>query len=125
MAEVKKTYSIKGMHCASCVGVIERSLKKVDGVVDANVNLATEKATVTFEKEKVNDEKIVSAVANSGYKALLNEEEVHQDEEKLEKQKELKKLRNKVVVSLFLGSLILWGSFPGLMNTLQNFCKIF
>ena len=57
MSEVKKTYSIKGMHCASCVGVIERSLKKVDGIIDANVNLATEKATVTFEKEKVNDEK--------------------------------------------------------------------
>ncbi len=125
MAESKKTFSIKGMHCASCVRVLERSLKKVDGVVDANVNLATEKATVTFDKGKVNDEKITSTVANAGYKALLNEEGVHQDEEKLEKQKELKRLRNKVIVSLFLGSLIVWGSFPGLMNTapklLQNF----
>ncbi len=125
MAEVKKTYSIKGMHCASCVNVLERSLKKVDGVSNAVVNLATEKATVTFDKGKVNDEKITSTVANAGYKALLNEEGVHQDEEKLEKQKELKRLRNKVIVSLFLGSLIVWGSFPGLMNTapklLQNF----
>ena len=125
MAEIKKTFSVKGMHCASCVGVIERSLKKVDGIIDANVNLATEKATVTFDKGKVNDEKIASAVANAGYKVLLNEEEAHQDEEKPEKQKELKKLRNKVIISLFLGSLIVWGSFPGLMNTapmfLQNF----
>ena len=125
MAEVKKTYSIKGIHCASCVGVIERSLKKVDGIIDANVNLATEKATVTFDEGKVNDEKIASSVANAGYKVLLNEEGGHQDGEKLEKQKELKKLRNKVIISLFLGSLIFWGSFPGLMNTspkiLQNY----
>jgi len=124
MGEIKKTYSIKGMHCASCVGVIERSLKKVDGITGSNVNLTTEKATVTFDEDKVNDEKIASTVANAGYKVLLNEE-VNQDEEKLEKQKELKTLRNKVIVSLFLGSLILWGSFPGIMNTapklLQNF----
>ena len=47
------------------------------------------------------------------------------DEEQAEKQKEIKDLRNRVFVSLFLGTLILWGSFPGLMNTaptiLQNF----
>jgi len=125
MAQVKKTYSIKGMHCASCVGVIERSLKKVDGVIDSNVNLATEKATVTFDEDKVNDEKIASTVANAGYKVLLKEEEAHQDEEKLEKQKELKKLRNKIIVSLFLGSLILWGSFPGLMNTAPKILQSF
>lgn len=125
MAETKKTFAIKGMHCASCVGVIERSLKKVDGIIDANVNLATEKATVNFNPEKVNDEHLSLAVANVGYKAMLNEENLSEDQEKKEKQKELKKLRNKVIVSLFLGSLIVWGSFPGLMNTapmfLQNF----
>jgi len=125
MAEVKKTFSIKGMHCASCVSTIERALKKVDGVIDANANLATEKVTVTFDKDRVTDEKIAESVADVGYKVLLDEEGVSQDEEKLEKQKELKKLRNKVVVSLFLGSLILWGSFPGLMQTAPGILKSF
>ncbi len=125
MTETKKTFSIKGMHCASCVRILERTLKKVDGVQDAIVNLATEKATVTFDPQKVTDQHLSSAVANVGYTALLAEEARSEDEQKKEKQKELNDLRNKVVVSLILGGLILWGSFPGLMNTapmiLQNF----
>ena len=121
----KKTFSIKGMHCASCVGVLERALKKTSGVSDAVVNLATEKATVTYDPLKVSDTLLSSAVSQVGYKARMNEEEKTEDEEKLEKQKELKNLRNKVIVSLVSGALILWGSFPGLMQTspafLQNF----
>ena len=125
MAEIKKTFSIEGMHCASCVSVLERTLKKVPGVKDATVNLANEKATVVCDEEKVNDDQLSSAVANVGYKALLNESARTEDEEKKAKQKELKDLRSKVIVSLIIGGLILWGSFPGLIQTsplfLQNF----
>ena len=125
MNQNKKTFSIKGMHCASCVMVLERSLKKVDGVLQATVNLATEKATVTYDPAKVTDDKLSSAVSNVGYQALINEEIKTEDAEQKEKQQELKSLRFKVIVSLFLGSLILWGGFPGLMKTapmiLQNF----
>ena len=125
MTETKKTFSIKGMHCASCVRILERALKKVDGVTEATVNLATEKATVICDPQKVTDKHLSSAVANVGYTAMLAEEMRTEDEQKKEKQKELNDLRNKVVASLILGGLILWGSFPGLMNTapmiLQNF----
>ncbi len=113
------------MHCASCVMVLERSLKKVDGVLSATVNLATEKATVAYDPAKVTDDKLSSAVSNVGYQALITEEIKTEDAEQKEKQQELKSLRFKVIVSLFLGSLILWGGFPGLMKTapmiLQNF----
>lgn len=125
MNQTKKTFSIKGMHCASCVMILERSLKKVDGVLEATVNLATEKATVTYDPAKVTDEKLTSAVSNVGYQALVNEEVKTEDEEQKEKQKELKALRFKVIFSLILGGLILWGGFPGLSSTapmiLQNF----
>lgn len=125
MATLKKTFSIKGMHCASCVAMLERSLKKVPGVESANVNLATTKATVTYDPKQVTDNALTSAVANVGYQALINEEVKSEEEEKRAKQKEISDLRNKVVISLVLGALILWGSFPGLMNTapmiLQNF----
>ncbi len=125
MNQNKKTFPIKGMHCASCVAIIERSLKKVDGVLEATVNLATEKATVTYDAQKVSDEKLESAVSSAGYQALITEEIKTEDEEQKEKQQELLSLRFKVIVSLVLGSLILWGGFPGLMNTapmiLRNF----
>jgi len=121
----KKTFSIKGMHCASCVTLLEDSLNKVDGVLKATVNLATEKATVLYDSQKVTDHHLASAVSNVGYQALISDEEKHNIDEQAEKKKELRDLKIKVIVSLFLGMLILWGSFPGLMNTspkiLQNF----
>ena len=123
--ETKKTFPIKGIHCASCITLLEDSLNKVDGVVKATVNLATEKATVTYDPKKVTDQHLSGAVSDVGYKALISNEVRHEDDEKKEKQKELGDLKVKVMVSLFLGGLILWGSFPGLMNTspkiLQNF----
>ncbi|OGE37729.1 copper-translocating P-type ATPase [Candidatus Daviesbacteria bacterium RIFCSPLOWO2_01_FULL_39_12] len=125
MSELKKTFPIKGMHCASCVRLIEKSLGRVDGVSSAVVNLATEQASVVYDSTKVTDTDLVSAVRNVGYKAGVEQELKTEDQQKIEKEKELKALRNKVVVSLFLGSLILWGSFPGLMqfapSILQNF----
>ncbi|OHA70872.1 MAG: copper-translocating P-type ATPase [Candidatus Wildermuthbacteria bacterium RIFCSPHIGHO2_12_FULL_40_12] len=121
----RKTFSIRGMHCASCVMTIERALKKIDGVSDAIVNLATAKATVEYNPAIVDDNHLFSAVANVGYQAMINEELKSEDETKREDDKELGRLRVKVVISLFLGFLIVWGSFPGLMNTapiiLQNF----
>src|SRR3989344_4450528 len=97
----------------------------VDAKQTGTINLATEKATVTYDPQKVTDKHLELAVANVGYKALISEELRSQDQEQKEKQQELKDLKIKVSVSLFLGALILWGSFPGLMETspkiLQNF----
>lgn len=123
--EVKKTYPIKGMHCASCVRVIERSLSKTPGVKNAIVNLVTEKATVTYDSEICTEEQIISAVSSVGYKATVEEGILSDDQEKAEKAREIRKLRNKVGVSLFLGGIILWGSFPGIMNTAPELFKNF
>ncbi|CAN5155353.1 heavy metal translocating P-type ATPase [soil metagenome] len=123
MVEIKKSYPIKGMHCASCVRVTERALKKVSGVKEAVVNLATAKAMVTYDGDNCTPQQLAESIAKTGY--TLELEEKSEAVEKEEKKKELKDLRNKVIVSLALGLLILWGSFPGLMNTapaiLRNF----
>lgn len=118
------TYPIKGMHCASCVRLIERAVSKVPGVASANVNLATEKLTVAFDKNECSSDQIATAVEGAGYKAIINEN-IEEDKQREEKLKELKTLKIKVIASLFLGGLIVWGSFPYLMGfspyPLQNF----
>lgn len=116
MTEVKKTFPVKGMHCASCVRVIEKSLSRVPGVSAASVNLALQQASVTYDEEKVTDQNLVSAVANVGYRAELEQTLKTEDEQKKEKQQELKDLRRKVIFSLIIGGLIVWGSVPGLMQ---------
>ena len=58
---------IEGMTCASCVNRIERFLKKTDGVVEANVNLATERATVVVNPGVAGRTELVAAVEAAGY----------------------------------------------------------
>ncbi len=61
------TLDIEGMTCASCVAHVEKALNKVTGVVEANVNLATEKATVTYVRGVASLADFRTAVSDAGY----------------------------------------------------------
>lgn len=65
-----KTLRIEGMTCAACARAVERATKKLEGVEEANVNLATEKLTVSFQDDKVSVPNIQEAIEKAGYKAL-------------------------------------------------------
>ena len=69
----KISLSLFGMHCSSCAGVIEKSLKKVQGVNDARVNFAAEKAVVTYDSVIVKEEDLLKAVEKTGYKATVSD----------------------------------------------------
>lgn len=66
---------IKGMTCANCVATIERNLKKMDGVEETNVNLASERATVGFDQEKATINELVARVRRAGYDVAMGEAE--------------------------------------------------
>ena len=68
----KISLPVEGMTCASCVARVEKSIKKVDGVKDVAVNLASEKATISLDKSKVNIAEIKKAVEEAGYKVNLS-----------------------------------------------------
>ncbi|MGC8786889.1 MAG: heavy-metal-associated domain-containing protein, partial [Anaerolineae bacterium] len=61
------TLPIRGMTCASCAAHVEEALKEIEGVSEANVNLATERARVAFSPERARVEDMVKAVRNAGY----------------------------------------------------------
>jgi len=65
-------FPVEGMTCASCVNRIERYLRKVEGVTEANVNLATESASVAFDPARVSLEDLGRAVEAAGYEARLD-----------------------------------------------------
>lgn len=69
---MKDTYTIEGMTCASCAQAVEKSVAKLTGMDAANVNLATEKLTVTYDNKQVSEADITQAVENAGYKAVKN-----------------------------------------------------
>ncbi|MCB4824853.1 heavy metal translocating P-type ATPase [Roseicella aerolata] len=60
---------IEGMSCASCVGRVERALRRVPGVMEAEVNLATERARVTAARSAVTIQQLVAAIQDTGYEA--------------------------------------------------------
>ena len=65
----KLKITISGMHCASCAGNVERSLRKVQGVKNVSVSLMTNKSIVEAE-DNVSEEALKQAVARTGYKAV-------------------------------------------------------
>lgn len=70
---------VAGMTCASCVSRVERALKKVPGVTEATVNLATESARVTFAPSEQIEAQIRRAVRNAGYEPRAVEAGVEED----------------------------------------------
>lgn len=70
MTEVKKSFPVKGMHCASCAAVIKRKLEKLDGVESCTVNYGTEKAQVSFDPQKVTISQMNSEIDKLGYSLM-------------------------------------------------------
>ena len=62
-----QTFNVKGMHCASCSSVIEKTFKKVEGVHSAEVNYGTERAKVSFDPSKTNPHDLSKHIEPLGY----------------------------------------------------------
>ena len=67
------TLPITGMTCANCVATIERNLKRLDGVTQAAVNLASERATVEFDPARLDTQGILARVRRAGYDVALGD----------------------------------------------------
>ncbi|CAA9432243.1 MAG: Lead, cadmium, zinc and mercury transporting ATPase; Copper-translocating P-type ATPase [uncultured Rubrobacteraceae bacterium] len=108
------TFGVMGMTCASCVGRVERALKKVPGVLEATVNLANEKATVRYLAGEAEPRDFEKAVEDAGYGVVREGEAEASDEDAHEK--EYRKLRGDFLVAAFLTALILVGSLPHMLG---------
>ena len=92
-----KLLKIEGMTCAACAKAVERATRKLDGVSEANVNFATEKLIIDYESSTVKVSDIKKAIEKAGYKAI--EEATADDKDKEKKEKEMKLLWKKFIIS--------------------------
>jgi Cu+-exporting ATPase len=133
----KQQYEISGMHCASCALKIEKALKGVPGVKGANVNFATEKATVEAEKS-VQPGALVEAVKKTGYTLLVPDAPAsgshaghemsagskamagEHDHGKMLKEQEILQLKKKFWVGAVLSVLVMALSFPDYAPVLRD-----
>lgn len=91
---MKMTLKIGGMHCAACSRAVERALKKTDGIEEANVNIATEKAVFNYDEKKLKYDDIVNVVVKAGYQVLGKEEDPA-----VVKAREIKEQKIRLIVS--------------------------
>jgi P-type Cu+ transporter len=106
----KVALSLSGMHCSSCATLIERGLKKVPGVSQANVNFAAEKASVVFDENAASLNDLTAAVQKTGYKATVLEEKDTEFENR-KRAYELKKLNGKFWFSFLFSVPMLYFMF--------------
>ena len=119
---------ISGMHCAACTSKIEKTLKKVDGVSSAAVNLATDKATISFDELKTNEEELGNAIEQLGYKVIVEEEHAYDEAIDEVRFREIDNLKKKLILSIALSIPIFILSFPEIFRIEfigQNFVLLF
>jgi len=118
----QRTLLIEGMSCAACSARVEKALSRIDGVINANVNLSTNKALVQFYSGAVEDQALVKAVEKAGYKAQI-EYERDIDKEKELREKEIKSLKSSFLISLIFTIPLFSAMFfhmAGIHNILTN-----
>jgi len=139
-----QTYKIKGMHCASCASIIEKTFKKVDGVHSTEVNYVTETAKVSFDGTKIDPKNLSKTIEPLGYSLALGASEMGMSENehaqhlglnqsKNEKLAELKSMRNKVIsviplaaisiIFMFWDFLVQFNFAPEMPAIFQNIFK--
>src|SRR3989344_3274236 len=138
-----ETYRVKGMHCASCASIIERTVKKIDGVENISVNNGTENAKISFNTEKTSPEMFNQKLEPLGYSLVLqtagemgmteNEHAEHLglNQSKKEKLKEIDDMKKRVFgalpiagISIFIMAWEIFGKYnlvAPMSNTMYEF----
>lgn len=94
---MKKVIKIGGMTCAACAKAVERSVKKLDGVINGEVNIATEKLLVEYDPSKVRISMIKEAIKKAGYIPL--DDNLTAESDKQRKDTEIKNLLKNLLLS--------------------------
>lgn len=114
----KVAITITNIHCASCVQTIERSLSKVSGVVQAQVNFATSTAQISFDPRRTSLSQIEGAIHSAGYQtvSLQKAEDAGEDEdqETAAHRREYRRLMRKFQVAAAISIPVLLVAYPGI-----------
>lgn len=107
---VTEKYKITGMTCAACSSAVERVTKKLEGVVENNVNLTTGILTITYDETKISQEDVIAKVEKAGFGAELyiekSKEEKVEEEETLEQ--EIRKTKSRLFMNVALAIPLLY-----------------
>ncbi len=96
-------YLIKGMTCASCSSAVERVTRKLDGVKESQVNLATNRMTIEYDETKLKPEDIIAKVERAGFGAELEipeERKKEKEQEQIETEQTYHQMKKRLIFSI-------------------------
>ncbi|HLR68538.1 MAG TPA: heavy metal translocating P-type ATPase [Virgibacillus sp.] len=105
VVQEKVNFDISGMTCAACATRIEKRIKKMDGVSNANVNFALETIAVEYDDKQVATADMVAAVKKMGYELIPQQDGNHKIDHK---EQEIKKQQRRFIFSAILTFPLLW-----------------
>jgi len=105
VVQEKVNFDISGMTCAACATRIEKRIKKMDGVSNANVNFALETIAVEYDDKQVATADMVAAVKKMGYELIPQQDGNHKIDHK---EQEIKKQQRRFIFSAILTFTLLW-----------------
>ena len=111
----KVVIKVGGMTCAMCVKAIEDVLNKIDGISHVNVNLASEKAYVTYNPQMTSVSDMKDAIEDLGYEYLGLEGELDESEEEKAREKDLNDKRNRLIVAFAFSIPLMVLMYSGVM----------
>jgi len=92
---MKKSYKIGGMNCAACVRRVEQSVKKNEGVKNAEANLLLGTLNIEFDEKAITENKLAGSVKSAGYKLYINKEELNTNDE-------INSLKKRLILSIII-----------------------
>ena len=116
--ESVETFAITGMTCANCSARVEKELKATAGVREANVNLATEKATVQFDNS-LTAENLIKRVEAIGYGAILFDD-AHKQKIEEEKAAYLNRMKRDLILSAILTAPLMIAMIAMCLSCVEN-----
>ena len=108
----KEVYDISGMTCASCSSAVERVTRKLEGVSESSVNLATNKLTIEYDENKLQPETIIKKVERAGFGAKPSKEKLKEEinQERENANEDLKQVRRQLIISAIFAIPLLYVS---------------
>jgi len=110
------TIPVGGMTCAACVGAVERSVRKLPGVESVSVNLATEKALVSYDPGSLRISEIKAAITKAGYSPLSLDSPAAEDEHQAAKDREVRSLWTRFAVSAAFALALLYVAMGAMLG---------
>ncbi|MBQ3005880.1 MAG: heavy metal translocating P-type ATPase, partial [Clostridia bacterium] len=108
--DTKITINIGGMSCAACSAAVERSIKRLEGVKEVTVNIATNNAVIVYDEEILKLSDIKSAIKKAGFKPLDSETDKNENIEPKNT------MRSRLILAVVFGALLMYVSMGHMIN---------